>query len=408
MYDTFDDIPDWWGTPLLARPPSTAPWARSGRTVTYGQLRRQVTELRRLFQSHGIRAGATVALRGVPSFSQLWAVFSLWSLGAQVHLMSSETGGPELAALLDRTRPQFYIAFGSSGLGGRHFHDECEIFVRRLRDGLPAADDHALVQFTSASTGAAKAVGRSVRSLLTELDTFVRIGGMPRHGDRVLIVGPLTHSFPLIGGLLHNMNVGAETVLPRSSSVPSLLRSAIRSDADTLLGSSEQFAQLARCARPLAIRGLRRAIAGGARLNAFVHTAFEERHGVRIGQAYGTTETGIIAADPTGWFGPDTAGMIAPGVHVRLLSGELQVRLDRSPYVGVQSAAPGFLRGEDGAGWLRTGDLVAFDPDNGGLRITGRTDPLLPPRPPTREPDHVLLAPRTAGRALTRAGKPVT
>ncbi|MFD8705591.1 class I adenylate-forming enzyme family protein [Kitasatospora sp. NPDC059648] len=407
MRDTFDDIPDWWGAHLLARHPSTAPWARSGRTVTYGQLRRQVAELGRLLQSYGIRPGTTVALRGVPSFSQLWAVFALWSLGAQVQLINSETRGPDLTGLLDRCRPQFYVTFGPTDFGGRLFHHECEIFVRRLRGGLPAAGDHCLVQFTSASTGPAKAVGRSARSLLTELDAFVRIGGMPQRGDRVLVVGPYTHSFALIGGLLHNMNVGAETVLPRSSSVPSLLRSAIRSDVNTLLGSSEHFAQLARCVRPLAIRGLRRAIAGGTRLDAPVHTAFEERHGVRIGQAYGTTETGIIAADPTGWFGPDTVGMIAPGVQVRLLSGELQVRLDESPYVGVRSVAPGFVRGEGGAGWLRTGDLVAFDPDNGGLRITGRTDPLVPPRPPAREPEDVLLAPRTAGRTLTRTGKPM-
>ncbi|SBV05271.1 Acyl-coenzyme A synthetases/AMP-(fatty) acid ligases [Streptomyces sp. Ncost-T6T-1] len=50
--------------------------------------------------------------------------------------------------------------------------------------------------------------------------------------------------------------------------------------------------------------GLRRAVSGGERLPDRVYDGFADRYGVCIGQAYGTTESGVVAADPTGWYGP--------------------------------------------------------------------------------------------------------
>ncbi|MFF9780022.1 class I adenylate-forming enzyme family protein [Streptomyces sp. NPDC013978] len=407
MRETTDDTPDWWGAGLFARQPADAPWAQGGHRVTYGRLRTEVAGLRRLFLAHGIRPGSTVALRGTPSFSQVWSVFALWSLGAQVMLMGPWMRGRELGRLLDAARPQFHVTFGAVGPAPDVFHDECEILVRRLRGGQPAVTDHCLVQFTSGSTGFAKAIGRDAPSLLVELDAFSRIGGMSQRGSRVLVLGSLAHSFNLIGGLLHNMNVGAMTVFPRSTALPAVLRAGIRSGVDAVLGTTEHFSRLAQGSRPLRMPALRRAIAGGERLDPRVYTAFSERHGVRIGQAYGTTETGIIAADPTGWFGPDAVGMIAPGLRVRLVGGELQVRLERSPYVELTTAPEELFQAEhEGeAGWLRTRDHARFDPDTGALRLTRRIDPLVDRGPLTRGRDRALLADRTLGRILTRSGR---
>jgi acyl-coenzyme A synthetase/AMP-(fatty) acid ligase len=407
--ETSHEAPDWWGAHLLARPPAHAPWAVAGHHLTYGDLRAQFTALRRLFLAHGIRPGATVALRGSPSFSQVWSVFALWSLGAQVWLMGPWISGRELGRLLDAGRPQFHVAF-AAGPAPDVFRDECEILVRRLRGGRPAVTDHCLVQFSSGSTGFAKAIGRDAASLLAELDVFRRIEGMPGDGARVLVLGSLAHSFNLIGGLLHNMNVGATTVFPRSVAVPAVLRAAIRSGADTLSGTTEHFVRLAVGSRPLRLPALRRAIAGGARLDDAVYTAFAERQGVRIGQAYGTTETGIIAADPTGWYGPGTVGMVAPGVHVRLAAGELQVQAHRSPYLELTTAPEDLYRpgSAGGGGWLRTRDRARFDPDNGALRLTGRIDRLVDRGPLTRGFDRALLADRTVARLLTCRVKPAS
>lgn len=407
MYTTSDDALDWWGAELLSRHPPDAVWAQADHPVTYRRLRAQTGALRGLFTAHGIRPGSTVALRGVSSFSQLWSVFALWSLDVQVMIMGPEIRGRELGRLLDGCRPQFYVSFGTAGPGGHVFHDECEIFVRRLRGAHPAATDDCLVQFTSGSTGFAKAVGRTSQSLRTELDAFRRIDGMPQRGSRVLVVGPLAHSFNLVGGLLHDMNVGATTVFPRSTARPAVLRAAIRSRSDTILGTTDNFSRLALGDRPLQMPRLRRAISGGSPLGDRVYTGFMERYGVRIGQAYGTTETGIVAADPTGWFGPSTVGMLAPGARVRLVGGELQVHMERSPYLGVEIPPAGFLREGplDGPGWLRTRDRALLDPDSGVMRIIGRIDPLTDRSPLIRGIDHTLIADRTAGQMFTGGGR---
>ncbi len=408
MRDIDDNVPDWWGAGLLARQPSDAPWARGSHTVTYGALRAEVADLRRLLRSYGIRPGSTVALHGVASFSQVWTLFALWSLGAQVLLMGPVIRGRELGRLLDDCRPQFYVSFGTAGTVPDLFHDECEVFVRRLRAGRPAATGHCLVQFTSGSTGSVKAIGRDERSLLTELDVFRRVDGMPGTGAQVLVVGSLAHSFNLIGGLLHNMNAGATTVFPRSTALPAVLRTALRTRVDTVLGTTAHVARLATGHRPLPMPGLRRAIVGGARLDDSVHTAFARRYGVRVGQAYGTTETGVIAADPTGWFGPGTVGMVAPGVRVRLVGGELLVHMEESPYLELGTGHDSLFRREAAgrAGWLHTRDRAAFDPASGTLRIAGRIDPLIDRERFTPGLERTLLADRTVRRALVRGGGP--
>ncbi|MET9322988.1 AMP-binding protein [Streptomyces sp. NPDC003038] len=408
MRDILDGTSGWWGEELLAQHPPDSVWAQAGHEVTYKHLRTQTLRLQGLFQAHGIRPGATVALHGTPSFSQLWSVFALWSIGAQVMLMGREIRGRELGRLLDRCRPQFYVSFGSAGHPLRTFHDECEILVLRMRGGTRATTDHCLVHFTSGSTGFAKPVGRTEPSLLAELDVFRRIGGMPEAGSRVLVLGSIAHSFNLVGGLLHNMNVGATTVFPTRNGRPAALRTAIRSGADTILGTTGHFTELALAERPVRIPSLHRAISGGDRLDDRVHARFTQRYGVRIGQAYGTTETGIVAADPTGWYGPGTVGMVVPGAQVRLVGGELQVRLARNPYLAEESPPGRFLADgpSDGPGWLCTRDRAVFDPGSGALRILGRIDPFADRNSLTRGPDRVLLLDRTAERALTRSGRP--
>jgi acyl-coenzyme A synthetase/AMP-(fatty) acid ligase len=92
------------------------------------------------------------------------------------------------------------------------------------------------------------------------------------------------------------------------------------------------------------------------------------RYGTQVGQIYGMTETGMIAADLSGRLRP-SAGALAPGVRARTERGELLVRLPSSPYVD----EPGELSDAWRDGWFHTGDAATIDQED-QLHLKGRLD----------------------------------
>jgi fatty-acyl-CoA synthase len=119
---------------------------------------------------------------------------------------------------------------------------------------------------------------------------------------------------------------------------------------------------------------------------------FEERHGVRIFQAWGMTETSPVAtfSRPTAGEGDDDAywdarakqGRPLPWVELRLVDDEgVEVPWDGSSTGEIQVRGPwiaaAYFRDQDGAekfdgGWLRTGDIAAVD-EHAFVQITDRS-----------------------------------
>jgi 3-hydroxy-4-methylanthranilate adenylyltransferase len=352
----------WWGEELLTRSADDAPWARGGSTVTAGRMRTEVEWLRKSFRNQGIGARSTVSLHGTPSFTQLWSVFALWSLGAQVTMLEQRLPADALAMALEETRPQFHTCFGGSNRMHRQFTDECEVMVRHRPDGVPATTDHCLVHLSSGTTGRGKVIGRTPDSLMSEVDRLGMLTGMPGRGEQVLLLSSWAHSFELIGGVLHGLDCGAMLVFPTSTKSRRVLTTA--RSAQVVIGTPRHFERLSAVPGAQSLPSLRVAISGGEPLHSSVYDRFERRYGVRIGQAYGTTETGIIAADLSGAHTPPCVGRPVAGIRIRVLDGVLQVHMAQSPYL----ADPEHWLG----GWMSTQDRVRLDPDTGVLRLCGR------------------------------------
>lgn len=361
----------WWGTELLNHDPDTAVWARARRTVTLGELRAEVAWLQRLLGHHGISADTTVVLQGTPSFTLLWTLFALWSLGAQVMLVDPRLRGPAMRRAIAWCAPQYYIEFGR-GRALAHFRDESEVMVQRLPSGKPARSAHCLVQLTSGTTGGTKTIGRTAESLLAELNTFSALDGMPVAGERVLLLDPVIHSLGLIGGVLHGLKAGVTTVFASNLQPREIARAAEDAAVHAIIGGPRHFdLLLSALPEPPPLPTLRLALSSGEALPRRVFDRFERRYRIRIGQAYGTTETGIIAADLAGLHGPAAIGRPVPGVDVRVAVGELHVRVTQSPYLDdTIRLLPG--------GWLRTYDLAVEDTATGVLTLRGRADPRAP------------------------------
>jgi acyl-coenzyme A synthetase/AMP-(fatty) acid ligase len=352
----------WWGAELLGRHADDEVWARAGdREVTFGRLRRETAWQADVLQEYGIGAHSTVALYGNASFTQLWALFALWSLGAQVVLVEAQPGRRAREVPPEPRTVQFSVSLGEGRERPHDFADECEVLVRRHAGGRPSASSHCLVQFSSGTTGRPKGVGRTPESLLEELDRFASLEGMPRHGERVAVLEPVSHSFGLIGGVLVALATGATVLLPAARTAAATVRAA--ADAHVVLGNPRHFRWLAR-AEPGRLPWLRLAVSSGDTLPPETPAVFRGRHGVCIGQAYGTTETGIIAADLTGRFGPPYVGLPVPRARTRVVGGVLEVHVPESPYLYEDTPWAG--------GWMSTRDLVTRDPDTGALRLRGR------------------------------------
>ncbi|MEU9190355.1 fatty acid--CoA ligase family protein [Streptomyces sp. NPDC048484] len=338
-------------------------------TVTRGELRERVSKQAAVFAGYGIGPGSTVSLRTPPSFTQVEVLLALWQLGAQVMLFDFRLKPPEVAALCVPCRPQFMVSAGSNVRATFGFRSEHEVVTERRRTGLPATTGHRLVQFSSGSTGRPKVIGRTARSLATEVDRFAGVPGMPAEGDRLLLLSSTAHSFGLIGGLLHSLAAGVSVVFAPRVSARDILRSALEHRITALFGVPTHFELLAAATDPPALPDLRVAVSGGEIMPPRIAARFAQQYGVGVGEAYGTTETGIVAIDVGGTLGP-SVGRAAPGVSVRVARGELDVALTESPYLFDSGGT------QYSDGWLHTRDRAALDA-TGAVLVQGRADSLI-------------------------------
>ena len=116
-------------------------------------------------------------------------------------------------------------------------------------------------------------------------------------------------------------------------------------------------------------------VSGSAALPAQVLEEFRERFGHTILERYGMTETLMNISNP--YYGerrPGTVGLPLPGVSVRIVGGEVQLR-------GSNVFAGYWLRPESTAeafddGWFRTGDMGQVS-DDGYYTLLGRKSDLI-------------------------------
>jgi malonyl-CoA/methylmalonyl-CoA synthetase len=116
-------------------------------------------------------------------------------------------------------------------------------------------------------------------------------------------------------------------------------------------------------------------VSGSAPLPAQVLEDFRERFGHTILERYGMTETLMNISNPYhGERRPGTVGLPLPGVSVRLVDGEVQLR-GPNVFAGYwrrpQATAEGFDNG-----WFRTGDVAEIS-DDGYYTLLGRKSDLI-------------------------------
>lgn len=365
--------------------PAGAPAVRLGAELrTRGDLRAAVDATAVRLRAAGVGAGDTVAVQVVPGLDYLTVVLAVLGLDACPLLLHHRTPEAERAACL----APFRIAADVRTVGtGRitRFEAAVETSVVPVADPDHDGSGPAVVQFTSGSTGRPKAVLRTEDSICAELAAVTAHHGWVGDGDVVLVLNSLVHSFGLFGAVLHALRVGAvlsfaPTTLPRDLAATIAAHRPV-----AVTGVPAHFALLT--ALPAgSLDGVRCCVSGGQLIAPAAHRAFVDRHGVPLGQAYGLTEIGLVAADFTGELAP-AVGRISAHHDVRISGGEVLVRCPAPP---AHPHTDEDDRWRDG--WFATRDRGRLD--EGVLTVDGRLDSLVAVgglKVDLSEVEHVLL-----------------
>ena len=252
----------------------------------------------------------------------------------------------------------------------------------------------AVLCYTSGTTGNPKGVLYSHRSsLLHALGALSADSLGLSCSDRAMPVVPMFHAnawgIPYAAVL-----TGADLIMPGRFVAAEPLAHLIEAERVTLAGAVptvwRDLLRYADIAGP-DLSSLRMLVCGGAAVPPALMQAFEQRHGVRVIQAWGLTETSPIAslaippAAATGeahWRYRDRAGRIVPLVEARLIDdagGELPwdgQAVGEIELSGPWIASAYYKHAEPDAKfhgrWFRTGDIGSID-EHGFVRITDRS-----------------------------------
>ncbi len=250
----------------------------------------------------------------------------------------------------------------------------------------------AALCYTSGTTGNPKGVLYSHRSIsLHSSATLMADGSALSRADRVLAVVPMFHANAW--GLPYGAALaGSDLILPDRFLGAEPLAKLIAGERPTLMGCVPTiFNDLLRYADEhpeVDLSSLTNAACGGSAVPRQLMKDFEERHDVRIFQAWGMTETSPVATyarpregehDDAYWDNRAKQGRPLPWVELRLIDDGGEVPWDGSSTGEIEVRGPwiaaGYFREDDeekfDSGWLRTGDIAAVD-EKGFVQITDR------------------------------------
>jgi 2-aminobenzoate-CoA ligase len=384
---------------LLAGPPGDRPCVTGGgERWTYGELRRRAAQVAAVLTDDdlGLVPGNRVLLRGPNEPWQVACWLGVLLAGGVAVATMPMLRRSELAAITALSRPALALVHHGftdevpDGPRVLAYGADAELTGRcAAHDGAftavdTAADDVALLAFTSGTTGRPKATMHLHRDVLAIADTFSRHVVRMQPSDVVSGTPPIAFTFGLGGLVVFPLRAGASTVL-LDRVTPEQLADAVAAHGVTVLFTAPTaYRAMIAAGKADRLTGLRRAVSAGETLPASVWHAVHDATGVQIIDGIGSTEmlhVFVSAADED--IRPGSTGRAVPGYRAAVLDDDGHPVPDGTPgHLAVRG--PTGCRYLDGDrqgsyvrhGWNLTGDTYVRDAD-GYFTYLARSDDMI-------------------------------
>jgi 2-aminobenzoate-CoA ligase len=247
-----------------------------------------------------------------------------------------------------------------------------------------AADDPALIAFTSGTTGQPKGCVHGHRDILAMADTFARhIVGLTRD-DIVVGTPPIAFTFGLGGLVVFPAAVGAATAFAPRPGFDALAETIACHGATALFTAPTGYRALLKLTDDYDLSSLRTCISAGEALPTATSDAWHDATGVRIIDGIGSTEMIHIFISASGdAIRPGSTGKPVPGYEARIIdadgkplpageTGRLAVRGPTGCRYLDDARQAAYVQD----GWNLTGDVYHLDED-GYFWFVARADDMI-------------------------------
>lgn len=385
---------------------------------SYGELYLLSCKMASFLERQGVGRGDRVILWGPNSTAWVvafWGIVARGAVAVPVDFMSGLERSKGIAshsaasfALQSRARLDRLDGIPSAMLEDLEYLLEA---VEPAAAPLAASpDDTCELVYTSGTTGAPKGVILTQRNLATNLTQV--IGQFPEITDEYAFLSllPLSHMFEQMAGFLAPLSLGGTVVYIRALKPSAIMEAFAEEDISAVVsvprllqllkGGVEQAFEARGLGRVLAWmlavsaslppvlrrllfmpvrrrfgKNFRLFVSGGAALPLEIYR-FWSAAGYAVVEGYGLSECSpVLTANTIARQVPGSVGWPLPGVDIRLVDGEIQVRGGNvfPGYYDNASATSGAFTAD---GWFRTGDLGEID-SSGALVVKGRSKELI-------------------------------
>ncbi|OAN36829.1 class I adenylate-forming enzyme family protein [Mycolicibacterium iranicum] len=378
--------------------------------LTFAELDGRIDAAASAMRDAGIGESVRVLLVVGNDVGSLVAIHAALRVDAVVLLVPRTSGDRQITDIAKRTGAEFGLAPNWPEAGGSEL---CGLLrwieigdsggtYRGPASGQPirAADEPALVLFTSGTTSAPKGVVHSLSTLVKASSNYVAAAGLAEH-DRIFLISPMASVTGVLQAVFIGPMLGVPVILEDRWDPAATCELLVKTGA-TWYGGPDRL--LDRLLDEAVLRGstipLRAVYLGGTMLDRRIVERIENDFGIIVMRAYGSSEVPVSTSGQRSE--PKELRHADDGIPLRDV--EIKVGSAQEPTECCIKGPHTFLGYTGGEGdsvafdeeWFRTGDVAELAGDR--VRIVGRIKDIVIRnglKIPTAEVDEVIA--RIAG-----------